>query len=303
MGFKGDFFSEILHVLRREAQYGEHVSQNMRLVDCDDLRDRKAITRLATGFLKLLFPDMKPTEGEFKEFCVKPAVELRQRVRDELHKLDPEYVKVTIGSSSTEASVPPCTQAQAGAHRTKGSGTDPQLHPADLAQRFVVWYRAGPDDVGNHTGAVFPRIAVGERREQAVEATQRRRSESAENGSAMHCRPVALSHWDSLDQPLIDSRLQSRVTHPHPECVAGSGFVNVAIYHLVWGIPPTRAVCQALDCVDVSEPLRTVIEAAPGRRRARADQRRANHPRPTRSRCDLHRGHRPGRWPAAHLPH
>jgi ATP-dependent Lon protease len=97
MGFKGDFFSEILHVLRREAQYGEYVSLNMRLVNCDDLRDRKAITRLATGYLKLLFPDMKPTEEEFREFCVGPAVALRQRVRDELHKLDPEYARVSIG--------------------------------------------------------------------------------------------------------------------------------------------------------------------------------------------------------------
>lgn len=97
MGFKGDFFSEILHVLRQEAQYGEYVSLNMRLVNCDDLRDRKAITRLATGYLKLLFPDMKPTEEEFREFCVRPAVALRQRVRDELHKLDPEYARVAIG--------------------------------------------------------------------------------------------------------------------------------------------------------------------------------------------------------------
>ena len=51
---------------------------------------------LAAGFLKLLFPDLKPTEEQFKEFCVKPAVELRQRARDELHKLDPEYAKVEI---------------------------------------------------------------------------------------------------------------------------------------------------------------------------------------------------------------
>ncbi len=97
MGFKGDFFSEILHVLRSDAHYGEYVSQQMHLVNCNDLRDRKAITRLATGFLKLLFPDMKPSEEQFKEFCVKPAVQLRQRIRDELHKLDPEYVKVEIG--------------------------------------------------------------------------------------------------------------------------------------------------------------------------------------------------------------
>jgi len=97
MGFKGDFFSEILHALRSDAHYGEYVSQEMRLVHCDDLRDRKAITRLATGYLKLLFPDLRPTPDEFREYCVRPAVELRQRVRDELHKLDPEYAKVSIG--------------------------------------------------------------------------------------------------------------------------------------------------------------------------------------------------------------
>jgi len=97
LGFKGDFFSEILHVLRREAQYGEYVSQRMRLVGCDDLRDRKAIARLATGFLKLLFPDLNPAEDEFRDYCVRPAVALRQRVRDELHKMDPEYAQVSIG--------------------------------------------------------------------------------------------------------------------------------------------------------------------------------------------------------------
>ena len=97
LGFKGDFFSEVMHVMRRIAQYDEYVSENMTLVNCNDLRDRKAITRLAAGFLKLLFPDLKPTDEQFKEFCVKPAVELRQRVRDELHKLDPEYSKVEIG--------------------------------------------------------------------------------------------------------------------------------------------------------------------------------------------------------------
>jgi ATP-dependent Lon protease len=96
LGFKGDFFSEVLHVMRRIAQYDEYVSENMVLINCNDLRDRKGIARLAAGFLKLLFPDLKPTEEQFKEYCVRPAVELRQRVRDELHKLDPEYDKVEI---------------------------------------------------------------------------------------------------------------------------------------------------------------------------------------------------------------
>ncbi len=97
LGFKGDFFSEVLHVMRRIAQYDEYVSEHMVLINCNDLRDRKAIARLASGFLKLLFPDLKPAPEQFREFCVKPAVELRQRIRDELHKLDPEYARVEIG--------------------------------------------------------------------------------------------------------------------------------------------------------------------------------------------------------------
>ena len=96
LGFKGDFFGEVMHRLRREIRYADYVKLNMQLTGCDDLRDRKAITRIATAYLKLLFPDLKVSENEFIEYCVHPAVELRQRVRDELHKMDPEYTQVYI---------------------------------------------------------------------------------------------------------------------------------------------------------------------------------------------------------------
>lgn len=96
LGFKGDFFSEILHNLRSEPQYTDYVNMNMQLLNCNDMRDRKAITRLASAYLKLIFPDLHVEQAEFNEYCVKPAVTLRQRVRDELHKMDPEYAKVNI---------------------------------------------------------------------------------------------------------------------------------------------------------------------------------------------------------------
>ncbi len=99
VGFKGDFFSEVLHRLRSQINYSDYVKTNMHLTGCSDLRDRKAIGRLATGYLKLLFPDINPSADDFKECCVKPAVELRQRVRNELHKLDAEYALVSIGVS------------------------------------------------------------------------------------------------------------------------------------------------------------------------------------------------------------
>lgn len=96
MGFKGDFFSEVLHMLRGKVNYSDFVSNYMNLTNCKDLRDSKAIHRMATGFLKILFPDMKVSDVDFIEYCLRPAVELRQRVRDELHKMDPEYKKIKI---------------------------------------------------------------------------------------------------------------------------------------------------------------------------------------------------------------
>jgi len=96
LGFKGDFFAEILHRLRGEVRYADFVKLHMRLEGCNDLRDRKAISRLASAYLKLLFPDLQPSEQEFRIYCVEPAIELRQRVRDELHKLDAEYAPVKI---------------------------------------------------------------------------------------------------------------------------------------------------------------------------------------------------------------
>ena len=152
-----------------------------------------------------------------------------------------------------------------------------RLDPADLAQRFVAWYQAGPDDIGNHTSTVLSRMAAGEEWALVVEAVQQQRPDSAGNGSVMRCWPVALAHWDNLETLLADSRLQSQVTHPHPDCVAGSAFVNAVIYHLMHGVAPVAAVKQpreeharrfaALGAVEIPEALRKVINAAPGRNR------------------------------------
>jgi ATP-dependent Lon protease len=96
LGFKGDFFSEVLHRLRRDIRYGDFVKVNMRVEGCDDLRDRNAVVRLASAYVKLLFPDLHLSEHEFCTYCLLPAIELRQRVRDELYRLDPEYAVVKM---------------------------------------------------------------------------------------------------------------------------------------------------------------------------------------------------------------
>ncbi len=141
------------------------------------------------------------------------------------------------------------------------------LDPDDLAQRFVTWIEGRPPDVGIHTASVLWRFADGEPWESAVAGVQAHNPGSAGNGSVMRCWPVALAYWDDLGRLLADSVLQSRVTHPHPECNAGSAFVNATIYHLLHGLAPEAAIARALEDASVPAPLRALIEAAPGKDR------------------------------------
>jgi len=94
-GFKADFFAEVLHVLRDRSGYLEYIKDNCT-IDSDNIRDKIAIWRLAAGLLKLLFPNLEVTQEELYEYCLKPALNLRQRIRNQLALLDPEYKSMEI---------------------------------------------------------------------------------------------------------------------------------------------------------------------------------------------------------------
>ncbi len=96
IGFKADFFGEVLHTLRHRAGYEDYVKANGQITGTSDTRDHNAIVRLASGYLKLLFPDLSPSHSEFVEYCLRPAASLRQLVRDQLTVMDPEYKRVVI---------------------------------------------------------------------------------------------------------------------------------------------------------------------------------------------------------------
>jgi len=96
VGFKADFFGEVLHNLRHRAGYEEYVKAHGQIMGTQDVRDRNAIIRLAAGYLKLLFPDLKITHDELVEYCLRPAASLRQSVRDQLTGLDPEFKRLIL---------------------------------------------------------------------------------------------------------------------------------------------------------------------------------------------------------------
>lgn len=109
VGFKADFLGEIFHALRSRVEYDKFVEERSYFIGTTDLRDKKAIMRMASGFLKLLFPNLKSVSDiDFIKYCITPAIELRQRVRDQLHYLDPEYknyiITIVDPSSTSEGS-------------------------------------------------------------------------------------------------------------------------------------------------------------------------------------------------------
>ena len=97
MGFKADYIGEIFHALRSRVEFDKFVEERSYLIGTSDLRDKKAIMKIASGFLKLLFPNLTSvTDLDYIKHCLEPAIALRQRVRNQLYYLDPEYKNYII---------------------------------------------------------------------------------------------------------------------------------------------------------------------------------------------------------------
>ena len=87
---RADYFGEVLHALRSRQEFVAYVKD--RTESNGDLRDTRAVQRLACGYLKLLFPDLSlVTPSEFEAYCLIPAIELRSNIRRQMALLDPEF--------------------------------------------------------------------------------------------------------------------------------------------------------------------------------------------------------------------
>ena len=148
------------------------------------------------------------------------------------------------------------------------------LDGEDLSRRFIEWYHAGPSDIGIHTSQVLSRIAGGAPWQEAAQLVQQQDPDSSSNGALMRCWPVSVAHWDDADLLINTSRLQSVITHTHPDCVNACLFYNTLLRLLVNQTvsQPTdaalrEAIMQAIELVDMGEDLRTLVELAPVRTR------------------------------------
>ncbi len=90
-----EYFSEILHKLRITPDFAKVVDSLLDIPRNADTRDTRAIVKICTGYLKLLFPHVHEKDDinkkEFETFCLKPAVEMRKIIKRQISLIDSEF--------------------------------------------------------------------------------------------------------------------------------------------------------------------------------------------------------------------
>ncbi len=99
LSLNSEYYTEILHLLRNESCYDQLVNELLEEVD-GDTRDINAVKRIATSYLKLLFPHYQKREDVdiklFKKYCLERAIKMRLDIKKQLCLLDEEYKKVKM---------------------------------------------------------------------------------------------------------------------------------------------------------------------------------------------------------------
>jgi len=90
-----EYFCAILHELRSDTSYRTIVDKLVIVPEAADTRDTEAIKRIATAFLKLLFPNVRKPEDitprDFNRYCLKRASHMRSTIKMQLGIMDAEY--------------------------------------------------------------------------------------------------------------------------------------------------------------------------------------------------------------------
>lgn len=90
-----EYFCTVMHMLRDDASYRAIVDELVEVSGNAYVRHTEAVKRIATAYLKLLFPNVKNVDDvnrrEFNRYCLRPAIDMRKIIWRQLSILDSEY--------------------------------------------------------------------------------------------------------------------------------------------------------------------------------------------------------------------
>lgn len=90
-----EYFCTIMHMLRDDISYRAIVDRLIEVPEHADTRDTEAVKRIATAYLKLLFPGVRSVEDvdtrDFRRYCLTPACKMRRIIRMQISMMDNSY--------------------------------------------------------------------------------------------------------------------------------------------------------------------------------------------------------------------
>lgn len=90
-----EYFCTVLHMLRDDVSYRAIVDEIVEVSGNAYVRHTEAVKRIATAYLKLLFPNVRSVDDVdrriFNHYCLRPAVNMRKIIWRQLSILDSEY--------------------------------------------------------------------------------------------------------------------------------------------------------------------------------------------------------------------
>lgn len=90
-----EYFTTIMHLLRDDVSYRAIVDRIVDYPANADTRDTEAVKRIATAYLKLLFPHVRSAKDinarEFNRYCLTPARKMRQIIVQQMGMVDLQY--------------------------------------------------------------------------------------------------------------------------------------------------------------------------------------------------------------------
>lgn len=90
-----EYFCSVMHMLRDDASYRVIIDQIVDVSENAYVRHSEAVKRIATAYLKLLFPNVRTAEDVdpkyFMRYCLRPAINMRKTIWRQLSILDKEY--------------------------------------------------------------------------------------------------------------------------------------------------------------------------------------------------------------------
>ena len=90
-----EYFCSVMHMLRDDVSYRDIVNQIVEVSSNAYIRHTEAVKRIATAYLKLLFPNVRTAadvdQRQFMRYCLRPAINMRKVIWRQLSILDEEY--------------------------------------------------------------------------------------------------------------------------------------------------------------------------------------------------------------------